>query len=349
MKNISEIDSNFVIGSTIEQEGIKFYDPRENPFRIYGVFYEDGLYRRMPEAVAKAVSEGVYNLHTACAGGRVRFKTDSPYIAISCKMPSMCFMSFCSFMGTAGFDMYDQNLHIGSFVPYYGGENKGYDSIIHFEEQKMREITINFPSYSPVSELYIGLDEKSRVEEASPYKFEKPIVYYGSSITQGACSSRPGLTYENIVSRKLDCDYTNLGFSGNAKAEDEIAEYIKGLDMAAFVYDYDHNAPTVEHLRNTHERMFSIIREAQPELPIIMMPRPKKTLSSEEKERRSIVEKTYKNAVSAGDKNVYYLSNEELTALCDGEETVEGVHPNDWGFASMAAAISRIIEENNVL
>ena len=344
MKNIAEIDSNFVIGSKIEQDGIKFYDSKQKPFKTYGIFYDGDIYRRLPENIAKTVSEGVYNLHTCCAGGRVRFKTDSPYVAISCRMPSMCFMSFCAFTGLSGFDMYDDKKHIGSFVPYYGGENKGFDSIVYLEGAKLREITINFPSYSPVSDLYIGIDENSILEDASLYEEGNPIVYYGSSITQGACASRPGLTYENIIARNLNRDYINLGFSGNAKAEDEIANYIKDLDMSVFVYDYDHNAPDIEHLEKTHERMFKIIREAQPELPIIMMPRPKFYLTEEEKKRREIVERTYQNAVKQGDKNAYYISNEELAALCRGEETVEGTHPNDWGFASMAAAIGDVIK-----
>ena len=84
------------------------------------------------------------------------------------------------------------------------------------------------------------------------------------------------------------------------------------------------------------------------ELPIIMMPRPKYYLSEEEKLRRDIVKKTYEDAIAKGDKNVYYISNEELVARCRGEETVEGIHPNDWGFASMAEAISKVIEVNGI-
>jgi hypothetical protein len=147
----------------------------------------------------------------------------------------------------------------------------------------MREITINFPLYSEVNELYIGLMRDSLVLESAPYRIEKPIVYYGSSITQGGCASRPGNAYEALVTQALGINHINLGFSGNAKGEKEISEYICSLDMSAFVYDYDHNAPDIEHLKNTHERMFKEIRASHKDVPIIIMTRPKYTLTSEEK------------------------------------------------------------------
>ena len=86
------------------------------------------------------------------------------------------------------------------------------------------------------------------LKDAPEYRIKKPVVYYGSSITQGGCASKPGSSYESILSRRFDCDYINLGFSGTAKGEDEIVDYIKGLEMSVFVMDYDHNAPTTEHL-----------------------------------------------------------------------------------------------------
>ena len=156
------------------------------------------------------------------------------------------------------------------------------------------------------------------------------------------------MSYQAIVSRKFDYDYINLGFSGNAKAEDEIAEYISNLDMSVFVYDYDYNAPSEEHLRRTHEKMFKTIRKKQPFLPVIMMSRPKYYLTDAEQERRSIIEITYKNAVSARDKNVYLIDGEALTELCKDEGTVDGTHPTDFGFVSMANAVSKILANINV-
>ena len=153
------------------------------------------------------------------------------------------------------------------------------------------------------------------------------------------------MSYQVIVSRKFDCNHINLGFSGNARAEDVMIDYVKSLDMSVFVYDYDHNAPNVEHLRNTHEKMFKAVRAAHPDLPIIIMPRPKGMLTEEEQERRNVIETTYKNAIESGDKNVYYISGEELTELCGNEGKVDGTHPTDLGFSSMANAVCRVIKD----
>ena len=86
MKNIQDIDKNFKVETKINKPDIEFYSIDSEPFKLHGVFYENGKYRRLPESVAREVSEGVYYLHANTAGGRVRFKTDSPYIAINVKM-----------------------------------------------------------------------------------------------------------------------------------------------------------------------------------------------------------------------------------------------------------------------
>ena len=276
----------------MDKKDIKFYSIDHAPFKIYGVFKDNGKYRRMPEDVAQSVSEGVYTLHTHTAGGRVRFVTDSPYIVINARMDGLGKMSHFPLTGSVGFDMYADNRYVKTFAPPFDISD-GYESIFEFENSKKREITINFPLYSNIINLYIGLQENALLKEAKPYKNTKPIVYYGSSITQGGCASRPGMSYQAVVSRKFKYDYVNLGFSGNAKAEDEMIEYIKNLDMSLFVYDYDHNAPSVEHLNNTHEKMFKAIREKHPLLPIIIMSRPKYYLTDEEKIRRNIIETTY--------------------------------------------------------
>lgn len=347
MFDISKVDNNFNIETQIDKKDIKFYKIDEAPFKIYGVFKEKGKYRRMPESIARKVSEGVYLLHTNTAGGRVRFVTDSPYVAIYAKMDGLGKMPHFAITGSAGFDFYADNYYVNTFVPPFDIKD-GYESIFEFEKKEQREITINFPLYSNVNELYIGLQEAAVLKEAKPYKNTKPIVYYGSSITQGACASRPGMSYQAIVSRNFDYDYINLGFSGNAKAEDEMIDYIKNLDMSAFVYDYDHNAPTVEYLAKTHEKMFKAIREKNSLLPVIMMSRPKHFLTEEEKIRRSIIEKTYLYAVSSGDKNIYFIDGEALTELCKDSGTVDNCHPTDFGFVSMAQALTEVIIRINI-
>ena len=341
MLDISKVDKNFKIETKINKEDIKFFSIDEAPFKIYGVFKEDGKYRRMPEKVAKEVSEGVYSLHSHTAGGRIRFVTDSEYIALNIVYGRISRFSHMPLSGSSGFDIYADNRYTKTIMPPWDVADK-HEGICEFTDKKEREITISFPIYTEVKDVYIGLQQNCTIKEAKPYKNSKPVVFYGSSITQGGCASRPGRCYQEILSRKFDCDYINLGFSGSAKAEDVMIDYVKNLDMSVFVFDYDYNAPTTEHLRNTHEKMFKVVRENHPDIPVVMMSRPKHILSEIEEERRGIVETTYKNALSSGDKNVYFLDGKALTVLCKDEGTVDGCHPNDFGFAAMAEAVSEV-------
>ena len=120
------------------------------------------------------------------------------------------------------------------------------------------------------------------------------MVFYGHSITQGACATRPGNAYPSILSRKYGFDFINLGFSGSAKGEDAMAEYIASLDMGAFVYDYDHNAPNAEQLLKTHEKMFKTIRKAHPSMPIVIMSTTtNEPFINEVALRRAVIYKTY--------------------------------------------------------
>jgi len=350
MTDIAAIDKNFSVGTTIDKKGIKFYNARSAPFSIHGLMYTGGRFHRMPEEIAERVSDGVKRLNYHTAGGRVRFRTDSPYVAISVRYGSLGRMPHFAFCGSMGFDLYDGTRYVKSFMPTVEPK-KELESVIELGDGTMREITVNFPLYSAVHELYIGLDEGAVLEAAAPYSNERPIVYYGSSITQGGCASRPGTCYQAHISRRFNADYINLGFSGNARAEDAMIDYIKGLDMGLFVYDYDHNAPTAEHLEATHEKMFLAVREASPSLPVIMMSRPKHrdNRTADEEHRMEIVRATYERARARGDKNVYFLDGNALTALCGNEGTVDNAHPTDFGFAAMATALIGLVEKEGLL
>ena len=344
MSDISIIDSNFQVQTKLNVGDIKFYNVLNDPFQIYGVFYENGKFRRLPEAVAKNVSEGVFLLHTHTAGGRVRFKTDSPYVAIHTRMSNIGKMPHFALTGSAGFDLYADNSYASTFVLPFNIQD-GYESIVHFSSKELREITINLPLYSSVEDLFVGISDQAELYAPEPYTHGEPIVYYGSSITQGGCASRPGMSYESIVSRRLNTDFINLGFSGNARGEDEIAEYISSLEMSCFVYDYDHNAPNIEHLGDTHEKMFKRIRQNNADLPIVIMSRPKFYLTKEEEARLSIIKTTYNNAMKNSDKNVYIIEGKKLMEMAGDEGTVDNCHPTDLGFASMAKAIGDVLEK----
>lgn len=344
VSDMAQIDRNFAVESTLGKDDIRFYNVEQLPFRVYGVFKENGQYCRMPGKVAEQVSERVNVLYKKTAGGRVRFCTDSTYVAIKAVMHGVVRIPVLSHVGGNGFDLYADGEFIESYMPSIDMKD-GYESLIDLKTKQEREILIHFPLYAGVTELYIGLEEGACVKEAPLYEGDAPIVYYGSSITQGGCASRPGMSYQNMLARRLNRDFLCLGFSGNAKAEDAMTDYIKGLTMSAFVLDYDHNAPTLEHLKNTHEKMFRGIRQAQPNLPILILPRPRYTLSKVAQERYAVIRQTYENALAAGDRNVHFIDGPTLMALCGNEGTIDGCHPNDLGFTSMAKAIGDVLEQ----
>lgn len=343
IRNAQDIDKNFAIEKKIYRDEIIFRNAAE--LDVYGVEPIDGVYRRMKYDDAQAISKMVALISTESAGGRVRFATDSPYVAIYVEYKSCAKVPNYSLTATTGFDLYSGERYMGCYVPPLD-TIENFESIIRFEDHAgMREYTLNFPVCSEVAELFIGVDEKCVITSASKYAIEKPIVFYGSSTTQGACASRPGNSYENMISRRLDCNYLNLAFWGNALGEAEMAEYIASLDMTAFVYDYDYNSPSAEHLEATHERMFKIIRERNPKLPIVIITAPRYYHDEEFKQRHDIIEKTYLNAVAQGDKAVRFISCRDIFKDVKDVALADNIHPGDIGFSKIAEHVGNALKE----
>lgn len=362
MKQIGEIDRNLAVKGTINGENLCFYDSFDPPFKTFGAVSElRERYLRIPSSVAENTSADIVALNRDTAGIRVRFCTDSSKIAVRAKMPNKCLMPHMAFCGSSGFDMYinenESEKYAGTFIPPLD-RGDSYESMITLAGRCMRSITINFPLYDAVSELLIGLEPDSLIEPCGSYRNDRPIIFYGSSITQGGCASRPGNCYSAIISRNLNCDYRNLGFSGNARGEQPIADYIASQPMELFFCDYDHNAPDPDHLKKTHEPLFLTVREKNPDLPVILATRtdiPRMPDSEKDfAERRKIVHRTYENAVKRGDKNIIFIDGSKVfMESCELNLnpdccTVDGCHPNDLGFACMAkvygAAISKMLE-----
>lgn len=333
----------------LKSRDLSFYDLPCAPFQIYGLM-EDG-FKRMPTEVAGQVSGDVLGLHANTAGGRIRFKTNSRRIVLQCQYPwiSIGFNFTC--IGSSGFDLYADGHYINAFLPESGNIVPSVQPVIcrmerSFQDRKLRDIVIHFPSYNDVSRVSIGLEAEAAVLPGESYRPIKPIVYYGSSITQGGCASHPGNSYQNMICREMNVDYVNLGFSGSCKAEPAMADYLAELDMSAFVYDYDHNAPDVAHLAKTHEPLFLKIREKQPELPVIMISVSDDAMGDTIVARRAVIRRTYENALAAGDRNVYFIDGRQMYRepgrdLC----TVDGCHPNDLGFWCMAKTIGGMLKQ----
>ena len=345
---LEDIDKNLKVDKEIDKTGLKFYHFEDEPLKLYGDIRrgEDGLLYRLPREVAEKTNPGVLALSTNTAGGRVRFRSNTGYVAVIAKYNNVSQMPHFSVTGRRGMDLYADGIFISTFIPPNEMPNLAFESKVGVSgEKKERDFTINLPTYENLIDLYVGIEERATLTAPTPYRNEKPIVFYGSSITQGACASRPGNTYISHLSRWLDTDFINLGFSGSARGEEAIIEYIAGLDMSVFVCDYDYNAPTVEHLEKTHLPLYRKVREKNPDLPIIFMTRPSGALYSDRLPRRAVVKKTYDTAVSEGDKNVYFLDPTEHMPFMADEGTVEACHPNDLGFYFMARALLPILEE----
>ena len=357
-------DKNLIIPKG-QKEDTVFYDIRKPPFKIYGLYepLTEPVFRRIPEEVAKGMSDGAYFHHANTTGGRVRFKTDSPYISVRAKMGHSSVMPHEAMAGSLGFDVYADGYHERALFPPVGYD--GFTPVVSVDpvfcamstfalpapaEDGMRDITVYMPLYSSVDSMEIGIAPDAKIAEGGEYSHKTPIVFYGSSITQGCAATRPSTCYCAIVAGELDSDFINLGFSGNARGEAAITDYIASLDMSLFVYDYDHNAPNAEFLRKTHKTMFEKIRAAHPSLPIIMMSRPDRDRHPDKAERTSIVRETYESAIASGDKNVYFIDGHELFEDKYRElSTVDGIHPTDIGFLSMAKRVLKTISDEKII
>lgn len=347
---IEELDRNLKVDCGIEEPDIVWFDAMQPPFAIYGLRYdkEQGCFIRMPQAVADTVNPGVAYLCHHTAGGRLRFCTDSSFIGLHAVMKNDAMMPHFTLAGQSGFDLYrsqngEQECYVATFMPPIGMK-EGYSASCKLNGA-MAAYTINFPLYDRVEHLYIALKRRADLKAPEPYRNEKPVVYYGSSITQGGCASRPGNSYQAILSRRLGIDYINLGFSGSARAEESMAAYLASLPMSVFVCDYDHNTPSAEHLAATHWPLYRAVREAQPNLPILFLSAPDVLRDPAAfAPRREIIRETYRRAREAGDDRVYLVEGDTLFAGEDADScTVDGCHPNDLGFYRMARAVEPVL------
>lgn len=340
--------------SVTKYENLRFYSIKDVPaLRVYGLYdYKNGdRFTRMPEDVAEKTSKNVKSLNYCTAGGRVRFTTTSNVLAVRAKVPEVLQLPYWNPIGVSGFDVYVSNgirdVYLTSMTTNNPMQTSDGICDIRPLPGGKKEITLNLPLYQSINELYIGLTEDSELEARADYHFEKPVLYYGSSITQGACASRPGMAYEAIISRKLDCNYINLGFSGACNAEPAICEYLKTVDCSVFVYDYDHNS-SVQGLAQRHEGLYKAFRETHPDTPVIIVGRPDFFIfdshAADDASRREILMNTYKNAFDRGD-NVIYIDGYSLFADEDRDDCiVDGTHPNDLGYSKMAEVIGNAVE-----
>lgn len=349
---LEEIDKNF---KPIEIDGMKFefYPVNLAPFVVEGFPWkhpQKEYYRLPADMTAADVNEGALELANNTTGGAIRFRTDSKVIAIRADLIYSHDLPHMPKIAQNGFDCY----RLDGVDPHFVGISRAPELLnCHLETTVARDLDgelslfqVNMPLIGAAEHIEIGVLPGSQLLPPTPHRIKKPILFYGSSITHGACASRPGNCYPSALCRAFDAPQINLGFAGCGRGEPAVARAIASLDLTAFVFDYDHNAPTAEHLRKTHEPFFRIIRDARPELPILMLSRCNfySRVNRDDIERRAIIRRTYENAVRAGDCNVAFIDGETLFA---GDRrwdcTVDLCHPNDLGFYRMATVIEPVL------
>jgi len=357
MESYLHLDPNLAVSTTIGEEAVEWHSVCQPPFALHGFYGEHGEHPffRLPEALADGVSEGVSKLHRESAGGRVRFSTDSPILAVRAVFRAVSRSSHRSLLSEAGFDLYTDGEFGSRFLkefrmPYDMTDR--YEQSVKLNSERLRAYTVHFPIHAAVESLEIGIRPGSRLEQGASYRPLEPILFYGSSIVHGTAASRPGNVYPSMISRILNVDHKNLGFSGNAKGEPLLAQWMAERPMSAFVCDYDHNAPTSEHLAQTHYPLYEIIREKNPAVPYVMVTRPnhRTALSSSAREtilrRRDVIMSSYLKARANGDRNVHFVDGMSFfpTPLAN-DGSVDGTHPNDLGFSYMANAIASVLRD----
>jgi lysophospholipase L1-like esterase len=306
-------------------------------------------YDRLPAKAEQLVRPEVWKLAQDSAGMVARFVTDAPLIRARWKLRrEQLALPHMPATGVSGLDLYVRRPDGWRWLAV-GRPTKQENEVLLARDlgSERREYMLYLPLYNGIASLELGVPPTATLEKA-PARTARPIVFYGTSIVQGGCASRPGMAYPAIVGRKLGRPVVNLGFSGNGRAEPELAQLLAELDPAVFVVDPLPNlmaAQVTERL----EPFVRTLRQAHPHTPIVLVenvpyndgylvePRRKRYTES-----NAALASIYQRLRKAGDRRLYYLPAKALFGS-DGEDTVDGTHPTDLGFVRMSEAFTRVL------
>lgn len=359
---IEQVDKNFTVKNDTEKNLIWIDPTKTSVISVYGFnwFNEDKRYHRFrkeSDDIIKELNGSVDVLANNSSGGAIAFYTNSKILKIKVKLSYMFHMGHMAYTGQAGFDLYrgknfkDLKFYRSSNFDFSKNEYE-FTFFDLVEKQNDCLCLLNFPLYASVEELLIGIEEDANIKpELKLYPNNGKIVFYGTSITQGGCASRPGMSYTNIISRHLGYECLNYGFSGNGKGHPEVASILSGIDQVkAFVINYEANV-TFEDLKITLPGFIDRIRKRYIDVPIILVSKiifyteiHDKNEEKAEKAIRDYQKNFVKNRFKE-DKNIFYLDGKKLLANDAHEKTVDGIHPNDYGFASIAKVIEPILKK----
>ncbi len=355
-----KLDKNMQIVQPTGLAALQWHCPKQAPFQLAGFawFAVDRTYRRMPIKPVEKLPEAVDQLANATAGGQIRFRTDSTQVAVRVKLSGVANMVHMPATGQCGFDVYlgEPGKQVYYYTTKYDRTQQGYEVLVcDLERGPTYGITLNFPLYQGVDSVEVGLEPGKTILPPLPYASDKRVIIYGTSITQGGCASRPGMCYSNILSRRINLEFINLGFSGNGKGEPEVARIITTVQRPGlFVLDYEANCSDYDRLTQTFPAFLRILRNAHPNVPILAVSKIPyateawhPTATDNRVRNRDFQKKTIEDLRAAGDANVHFFDGLDLLGEDWQECTVDSVHPNDLGFLrianSLAPAIRRIL------
>lgn len=306
-------------------------------------------YDRFPARAEGVIPGPVWGLSRDSAGMAVRFCTDSPFIhARWILRDSGLSMPHMPATGVSGLDLYVNDAGvwrwIGAGRPEAFPENK--KQLAADIPAGMHEFIVYLPLYNGVESVHIGIapDARMLLPPPRPAERAKPIVIWGTSITQGGCAARPGMAYPAILGRKLHRETLNFGFSGNGKMDPEVANFLVELDPAAFVIDCCPNM-SPELITERTEPLVALIRSVRPDTPLVLveniryqagpfLPGARERTETKNAALRAVFDKL----IAAGIPGLHYIPCDDLLGH-DGEATVDGTHATDLGFLRMAEAM----------
>ncbi|MEP7213337.1 MAG: SGNH/GDSL hydrolase family protein [Acidobacteriota bacterium] len=333
----------------------KWHDVRTLTIEGKGWSDTDKFYDRLPARAEKLVRPEVWKLAQNSAGISARFTTDADSISVrwTLRSPNLALPNMTA-IAVSGVDVYvKENARwrwVGSGKPDKPALNE--QKIISNMAPRSREYMVYLPLYNGVDSVEIGVPDGAAVSAAKWYKpGTKPLVFYGTSIVQGASASRPGLAYPSILGRYLDLPIVNLGFSGNGRMEPEIADLLVEIDASVYVIDCLPNLSTAAQVTERTPKLVDILRRKRPSVPIVLVENiqyPDTFIEMSKnrivREKNDALKKVYRELLSAGIKNLFYVPADNLIGA-DGEGTIDGVHPNDLGFARMAEKLEAVLKK----
>lgn len=311
-------------------------------------------YVRLPDSLRFVCREPLWALGCNSAGMSIRFRSNSTQIALKWENLNNFHMDHMSDVGVKGVDLYcwDENGHwrfINSGRPL---GKKSECLVVGNMQPIMREYMVYLPLYDGLVSLEVGVDTSSILEQPVlnfPIQ-TKPVVMYGTSILQGGCASRPGMAHSNILSRRLNRECINLGFSGNAFLDFEIAEVMAAVDASVYVLDFVPNV-TIEQMEERLEKFYRIIREKNPATPILFVEDPIFTSTHYDIKGAENVAKLnvtlrriFDLLKSKKEKHIFYVSSKDMIGE-DREGTVDAIHFTDLGMMRYANLLYPILKK----